>query len=135
MKKKRKVVLWVVVLGLLSAVTIGYAIWNKPHPKVEDQEATAIDAQVLYTAFSGNEQAANKTYLNKVLAVTGTAAEVNKNHDGKTVALLQVNDPMGGVQCTFRDDVAIQPGQKITVKGFCNGYTMVAVLNDCVLQK
>lgn len=134
MKKKRKILLWVLLLAVLSAGAIGYAIWNKPHLKAEDQEAIKVDAQQLYNEFSGNEQHANKTYLNKVLAVTGVAGEVSKNQDGKTVAILSTSDPLGGIQCTFRDAVNIQAGQTISVKGFCNGYTMAVLLNDCILK-
>lgn len=132
---KKKVILLVLLLAIIGGGITGYLLWNKPHPKVEDQQATVVAAQALYTAFTTNEQQANQSYLNKVLEVTGTANEVSRNQDGKTVAVLGTDDPLGGIQCTFRDATTITQGQTVTVKGFCNGYTMVVLLNDCVLVK
>lgn len=132
---KKKVILLAVLLLIIGGGLTGYFLLNKPHPKAEDQQATVVAAQALYTAFTTNEQQANHTYLNKVLEITGTANEVSKNQDGKTVVVLSTDDPLGGIQCTFRDANTIAQGQTVTVKGFCNGYTMVVLLNDCVLVK
>jgi len=133
MTNKKKIL--VVVLLIVAALAIGaYMQWNKPHPKAEDQQAVSINAENLFTAFTTDETKANNTYLNKVLDVNGTVGELSKNQDGKTVAVLTVSDPMGGVQCTFRDDVSLKEGAPVHVKGFCNGYTLVVLLNDCVLS-
>ena len=129
-----RVILIVVLLLLLGGAAIGYMVWNKPHPKAEDQQAMTVNADVLYTTFSTDEQKANATYLNHVLEVSGTVSELVKNQDGKTVATLATEDPMGGIQCTFRDEVSVKTGDVIKVKGFCNGYTLSVLLNDCVLE-
>lgn len=125
-----------VALLLVAAVAIGgYLQWNKPHPKAEDQQAIAVDAETLYAAFTTDEVKANTAYLNKVISVTGTIGELSQNQDGKTVAVLSTSDPLGGIQCTFRDDVALKTGTAVQVKGFCNGYTLVVLLNDCIISK
>lgn len=133
MKKKKLILVFFLLILIVGGIT-AFVLWNKPHPKVEDRKAEVVGAQVLYHAFTTNEQQANQSYLNKVLQVSGTVSEVSKNQDGKTVAVLATDDPLGGIQCTFRDAATIQQGQTITVKGFCNGYTMVVLLNDCVLN-
>lgn len=135
MKRNRKIAL----IGALVAVVAGLAVVfsnRKPHPKVEDQQAVTIAAPALYAAFTSNEQSANATYLNKTLEVSGTINEVSKNQDGKTVLLLDAGDPLGGVQCTLREEKgALAAGSKATVKGFCNGFTMVVILNDCIVAE
>jgi uncharacterized protein YxeA len=130
-----KKILIVLLVVVLAAAGVGWYMWNKPPETVEGKKATAIDAETLSKAFTDNEQKANATYLNQVLDVTGTVTEVSKNQDGKTVVLLQVSDPLSGIQCTMRDDqVKAAPGQSITIKGFCNGYTLVVLLSDCIVK-
>lgn len=130
--KKILILLFVVVL---AGAGIGFYMWNKPPETVEGKKATAITADALAKAFTDNEQQANAAYLNQVLDVTGIVAEVNKNQDGKTVIVLSVSDPLSGVQCTMREDnVKAEPGKTMTVKGFCNGYTLVVLLSDCIVK-
>ena len=132
----KKILIFLLIV-VLAGIGVGAYLWNKPHETVEDRKSTAIGAGELAKAFTANEQQANTKYLNQVLDVTGTVGEVGKNQDGKTVITLSVaDDPLGGVQCTMRDDkVTAQAGQKLTVKGFCNGYTVVVLLSDCIINK
>ena len=135
MNKKATIVIVVLVLAALGAA-IGYYQWNRKPDGVEDKEAQAITAAALIDAYAADENGANRNYLNKALAVSGTVTEVSANEDGKSVLLLGTDDPMSGVQCTMRDASAkATVGQQVTVKGFCSGYTMVVVMSDCVLEK
>lgn len=130
-----KKILIALLIVVAAAAGIGVYLWNKPHEVVEDRKATAIAADALAKAFTENEQQANTTYLNQVLDVTGTVSEVSRNQDGKTVITLSVSDPLSGVQCTMRDDkVNASVGQIMTIKGFCNGYTLVVLLSDCIVK-
>ncbi len=130
-----KKVLLVLLVLVLAGAGIGIYLWNKPPATVEGKKATAVTAEVLARAFTDNEQQANATYLNQVLDVTGTVAEVSKNQDGKTVIVLSVSDPLSGIQCTMRDaGVQAQAGSTMTIKGFCNGYTLVVLLSDCIVE-
>lgn len=125
----------IIVILLLIAGGIGYYVWNKPPAKVEDKKSTPVIATDLASAFTTDEAAANKKYLNQVLEVSGIVAESSRNQDGKTVILLESGDPLSGVQCTMRDDnVAIGNGSTVKITGFCNGYTMVVLLSDCIIQ-
>lgn len=131
-----KKVLLIILILVAGGVGIGLYMWNKAPAKVEDSKSSAISADDLAIAFTTNEQQANARYLNKVLDVSGTIAEVTKNQDGKTVITLGVaSDPLSGVQCTMRDnDVKAEVGKSITIKGFCNGYTLVVLLSDCIVK-
>ncbi len=122
-----------VAAALIVGMGIGLYLWNKPRPKAEDQTGIPVSAETLYAAFNADEKAANHRYLAKVLQVSGRIAEISQNQDGHQVVLLQVADPLGGVQCTLRE---ARPGiglnQPITLKGFCNGFTTVVIVADCV---
>ncbi len=130
----KKVLLFLLVV-VLAGAGIGAYLWNKPPETVDNKKATAITAELLAKAFTQNEQKANATYLNQVLDVTGTVAEVTTNQDGKTVITLSVSDPLSGIQCTMREDgVKAEVGKTMTIKGFCNGYTLVVLLSDCIIK-
>ena len=131
----KKILIIILILAAAGAGA-GIYMWNKKPAKVEDIKSEAINADVLATAFTTNEQQANAKYLNKVLDVSGPIAEVTKNQDGKTVITLGVaSDPLSGIQCTMREDnVKAEVGKTIAIKGFCNGYTLVVLLSDCIIK-
>ena len=130
---KRKYIIWVIVILVLMGGAAAYMLWNKPHEKVEDQNATSITATDLADEFLQNEAKANRRYLGQVLEVKGKVIEVTANQDGKTVLLLESTDPLSGVQCTMRDvGFEASTGQIMTVHGFCNGFTTVVLLQDCI---
>ncbi len=133
--KKGKVLLIVILIVIIVAGVVGAFMWNKAPDTVDDKPSVSIAAEVLSKAFEHNEQQANATYLNKALTVNGTISELDKNQDGKTVVILQSEDPMSGVQCTMRDDVTFEVGAQVTIKGFCNGYTTVVLLSDCIVAQ
>lgn len=131
-----KRILVVVAMVILAAGVVALVVWNKPHPKAENQEAAVIAADTLYNAFNTDEVSANTRYLNKVIELHGNAGELSRNQDGQQVILLSVEDPMGGVQCTMRKDQSeVGQGQPVRVKGFCNGFTSAVLLSDCVIVK
>lgn len=130
MKKVLIILLVIVAVG----TGVGIYLWNKPHETVEGKDAIAVRSDALAQVFSDDEQQGNAQYLNKVLDVSGTVAEVSQNQDGKTVILLNGADLLSGVQCTMREDkVQATVGQQMTIKGFCNGYTVVVLLSDCIV--
>lgn len=126
----------IIIFLLLIGGGVAYYLFNKKPEKVEDMQSKAITAEELYKAFSTEEANANKLYLSKVFDVTGKVQEVNTNQDGQTVLILGVEeDPLSGVQCTLREaKVKPEIGSTITVTGFCNGYTMVVILSDCIIK-
>jgi hypothetical protein len=131
----KKILVIILVLGVVG-VCAGVYLWNKPHPKAEDAQAVSIDAKQLAREYSANEKAADTKYLNKVIAVSGTVMEIEKNQDGGLMIILQTDDPAAGIQCAMRDKgLNISKGH-ITIKGFCSGNGITGVsLTDCVIKK
>jgi len=115
--------------------------WTEFHRGQKDTSVMTPDFQMnapqLVVAFQQNEADANKTFNDKVVAITGVVSDV-ATEDNVLNVLMDGSDPMSGVLCQF--DVAsmqqarhIAPGQKIEIKGICTGMLTDVVLVRCVL--
>ena len=136
MKGWKKISLIVFVVVVAVGICYAYYIWNKPARDVSKEEGIRITAIAIFDSFTQNEQAANASFLNKAIEVTGKVADVKKNQAGETVVYLQSSDPMFGVNCTFKEDPGlIAKGSTITFKGICTGYLSDVVINEGILVK
>ena len=118
-------VLLCVVGGLI------YYEYNKPQPDIAELSAQPVRAIDLYKDFISNEVTANKSYLHKVLRVSGKILEVKHNQNEQLQIILDAGDPMFGIACTIDNPRKIvKPGDQVTIKGICTGY-----LNDVILIK
>jgi hypothetical protein len=136
MRKYKKIIIGVIILIAVIALTCGLYIWNKPARNVAREDAIKISAVAIFDSFNNNEISANKVFLNKAIEVTGTVNAVKKNQAGQTVVLLKSNDPMFGVNCTFKKDPGtIDTNSTITFKGICTGYLSDVVLNEGIIVK
>lgn len=136
MKRKRKYFLAVILVVFLGGFGYALYVWNKPARDVTNEKGIHITAIAIFDSFSNNEQAANISFLNKAIEVTGKVTNVKTNQAGKTVIYLQSNDPVFGVNCTFKQDPGkINKGDNITFKGVCTGYLSDVVLNEGVIIK
>lgn len=135
MKPVFKKILLAVLLLVVIAVSYGLYQWYKPHRNVHNEDAVAIAAPALYKAFQANEK--DPRYLDKALQVNGTITETKTNQAGKTVCILQTDDLIFGINCTFTKNTTLQSQQQVTIKGLCTGYLSGAdvVLIDCELVK
>ena len=128
------------LLAVLAAFVIGgfigYKMWNKPHREVVNTEADVmLEATALYTQFTTDEATANGQYLDKIVQVCGTVAQLSNENNVVSIQL-DAGDPMGGVLCELdpmgqhkRTD--FQPGERVCFKGICTGYLSDVVLNRC----
>ena len=136
MRGIKKIIFVVILLVILSCVGYGIYLWNKPPRDVTKEKGIQITAVAIFDSFSNNEQAANARFLNKAIEVTGKVSDVKKNQAGETVVYLQSDDPVFGVNCTFKNDPgAIAKGNTITFKGICTGYLSDVILNEGVMVK
>ena len=132
-----------ILLGLaIIGGFIGYKMWTKPH---ENMAAAAADIQVqaagLYGEFEADETAANGKYLEKVILVSGSVAEVTQDGDRTKVMLLAGDEAMGGVYCemdplTEHARTEFAEGETVKLKCNCSGYTGIDVqMARCVEVK
>ncbi len=131
--------IFTVLLIICIAALIGYKMWNKPFNDPLDGEAIKVSAVQLFNDFSTNESAAQKKYVpekvgQKKIQVSGEIKEIGKNDDGGTFYNLKTADEMFGVKCIMDKDQQIQnakAGDKILLRGFCDGYNMDVIVNRC----
>ncbi|MCB9283274.1 MAG: hypothetical protein H6563_04305 [Lewinellaceae bacterium] len=132
-----RIVLVVLGLGVLVGGFVGYKMWNKPHRDVAGAQADVkLQATDLFNQFSTDEATANGQYLDKIVQVCGTVAQVSNENDVITVQL-DAGDLMGGVLCeldnlTEHSRTDFQSGETVCFKGICTGYLTDVVLNRCV---
>jgi len=128
----------VIAILFLIAFGFGYAyyVWNKPARDVTKEEGIKITAVAIFDSFTNNEHAANVSFLNKAIEVSGRISNVKHNQAGKTVVYLHTDDPVFGVNCTFKENPGnIITGDSIVFKGICTGYLSDVILNQGVLIK
>ena len=136
MKKGWKRFFLFLLVIILCVVGYGVYVWNKPRPQVEDAKGIEITATALFDSFTNNETNARKMYVDKAMQVTGQVSEVKKNQAGATVIILKSDDPIFGVNCTFKvDPGVIQKGTTITFKGFCKEFNSDVYVTEGILIK
>ena len=135
MKGRRKILTIITVL-ILAAISYGLYVWNKPQRDAADEKAIVVTAVAIFDDYTKDETNANKLYLDKAIQVNGEITEYKKNHDGEAVVYLKTNDPVFGVNCTFKEDPGtLENGSIITFNGICKGFTGDVVIKQGFLIK
>ena len=145
-----KVALIVVAVGIVSAASIAFYMFNKPH---QDVQSAAIDFTLTSTAlvqeYLTNPQDANQKYLDdtgnsKIMAVTGKVHSISRDMNNQVVVLLQDEGDKAGVSCTFSAATnasaeKLSLGQTVTIKGVIRagaGYDAdLDLYEDVILEK
>lgn len=129
----------VIVLGFY-----GYREYMRGNKDLQEvAPEVTLSAPVLIKAFETDSAGANKSYLGKILAVSGTVKSVEKEAGSATVILGEPGT-MSSVRCSMDTAhlakvAAVKEGQAVTVKGACTGFNQDellgsdVVLNRCVL--
>ena len=119
----KKIIIGVLVLGLLGG-GFAYMQFNKEHRDIAAEEASIKVASMdLFQAYVDDEVAANATYLDKVVEVTGVITEVS-TEAGAEMIVLQTSDDFFGVNVYFDDAnslTGLASGNSIRIKGHCTG--------------
>jgi len=134
MKKKNKIVVVVVLLILAGVVAFpylkNYLVYSYGKRDVQAETAAfTITSKNIVTEFTANAEAANKKYLEKPVAVSGTITSVNT----KEIILDET------VNCELiAADPLLKEGQAVTIKGRVVGYDDLLgelKLDQCNLNK
>lgn len=134
-----KKLLWaLIILILIIGLGAFYAL-NMAGDSVAKKDADhSLSAVALYEEYSGNEKKSDRKYIGKTVEVSGTIAEMSKDHDGATVLLFIEPGQMEGVMCTIDKDQntsSLAAGQSVKVKAQCTGMLEMTgvVLNKGIL--
>ncbi|GAC1427058.1 MAG: hypothetical protein NVSMB67_30450 [Flavisolibacter sp.] len=141
----KKIIL--VIVFILVAV-VGWYVYHEFNRKNKDLTYSVADFQFsadqLIHEFEKDAVAANKTYINKIVAVNGLLQKIDA--EGNPVIFFLVgNEKMSSIKCSMdssylKDYKQIKPGIKITVKGVCTGgdkqdfFGTDITLNYCVID-
>ena len=139
---KRKNIFRYIILPLFIIMTVVcwyvYSEYNRSHKDTENlQPDYSLHAAELIKEFSGDEQASNKKYWDKVIAVNGVVKEKKPDEDGVyTIALGDTAD-MSSVRCSIdsvhnRAAINVIKGATVTIKGICTGFTADELLGSDV---
>ncbi len=134
-----KKIIFAVILLVLIAVGGMYYYINLDFRDgiVNKKPDFEISAAELFEQFSHDETAANDLYLGKVLSISGSVEEIQLNNSAGTVTLM-TNDPIGKVVCELNqtlipENVSINPGDQIEIKGECSGMLMDIIIVNSVI--
>ena len=126
-KKKwlRWIFLAIVALALAGGAIFYYVMTAEFADTTSEKPAYTISAMDLLTEFQQNDSAANKKYVEQILAVSGRVSEVEGVDTSATVKFV---DSLTGSYLIFdfqsatsRQAAALQPGDSVTLKGSCSG--------------
>jgi hypothetical protein len=104
-----------------------------------ESPAVEISASQLYADYESNGVAADQKYKGKVLLVSGTVNNIDRDITDNIYVTLKGDEYFGDIQCFFAEDHVntasqLSKGQQITVKGKCDGKMMNVMLKGCVIE-
>lgn len=125
------------ILGLIVALIIAYfVVLNLPKASSKNKDTVfKMEAASLYNEFVATEKNANRKYIGKIIEVSGTVSEIEKDKQGATVVYLSTGDSFYSILCTLEKGTKSIPkiNEKTTIKGHCTGYLQDVVLNKCIV--
>jgi len=133
---KKKIFLAGIVVAIIGAF-VAYSMYNKPHRDIATEKTSfTVTSNQLFDDFENDEKLANEKYLDKVIEVTGTIIEINKDQTGNQVVTIGAENAMlGGVLGTMKNNTSLKIDQEVTLKCKCTGFLMDVVLTECTQIK
>ena len=131
----KKIIAVILGFGIISLFIV-YKIYNKPHVNVLDEKSDiTITADQIINNFSSDETKANRSYLDKIIKISGVISEL-KVVKQKGIITLKTNHDFGSVLCHLSDKASqkinsLKEGQTVTLNGICTGFLMDVILVKC----
>lgn len=137
----------ILLIILALVIVLGFYGYREYFRKNKDLQKVApevtITAPELIRAFEADSATANKSYLGKVVAVSGTVKSMERD-EGSATIILGEPGTMSSVRCSMdtahlAEAAGVKEGGAVTVKGVCTGFNQDellgsdVVLNRCVL--
>lgn len=145
MKKLKKIIALLLVLGIAGAVYIWFFVYNKPHRDYENASADFnIEAVDCYQEFTSKASGIENIYAGKILEISGTPDKIESN-DSLCVVVFVFNEGMfgdEGIRCTmlashYQKAKQLDMTKNVKIKGFCSGYndTDVVMEHCSIIEK
>jgi len=141
---KRRNIFLIIALVVLGGAAFGLKECFRGHTGVDGMDAVhAVDAPALLAEFMADDAAARAKYVGsaeQAIQVNGVIAAIEAGNDSIPANVrLETGDPMASVACEFAPadlPAAWKAGDRVSVKGICQGYTGDGMLpGDVVLQR
>ncbi|GAA4337578.1 OB-fold protein [Flaviaesturariibacter amylovorans] len=122
----KKIILTVIALAVAGGAIYGWREYNRTNADLSNAKAHYTqDATALIAAFEKDTAAANKQYVDKILAVSGPVKSIDAAGN-PVVVFLGAADGMSSVRCSMDSAHAatyrsITAGSIVTIKGQCTG--------------
>ena len=137
MKPKQIIIIAGVIIGIVVVGLIFLKVFQPASRSVDKINPDfTLSSTTLVSEFENDEKMANSLYLDKIIEVSGTIANISD--DGSVVVVtLKEPESLSGVLCSFdKNFISMEKmslGTKVTIKGICTGYLLDVVLTKCAL--
>jgi hypothetical protein len=119
------------IVFIIAFVVVYVFIYNKPHADYEKAKPDfVLTAGELYNAFIENRAEAEAQYNGKVVLINGEFSTSEQSEDMVILSFSFSDGLFGdeGVRCTMLENhqeeaMLLKPGNQVTVKGLCTGFT------------
>ena len=130
----KKTVVFLLLILIAAGIGLGFYFFDKKVPGLGNVKPDfELTANALYDSFELDEATSLIKFEGKVLQVSGEVSKVKLSDSTLSVILMADNAIVGGVNCSLRDiDAKISKGDKVTIKGRCQGYLMNVVMTNCI---
>ena len=136
-----------IVVAIISGAWFGYGEFSRKVKDLKNAHAQVnIPSGDLISEYEKDEIEANKKFLDKIIAVSGTVKTIDKNEQGYYTIVLGEVSSMSSVRCSMdsshiKDIAGLNEGSNIVIKGACTGFNADellgsdVILNRCVIEK
>jgi hypothetical protein len=142
---KHKIITGILALFLLGMVMNAISpsspsSSNSDSPAAAERQPDArVTATALYAAYEANGIAADAAYKDKIVEVSGTVGNVDKDILDSMYVTLKTGNIIGSVQCMLEDSelntaMSLSEGNQITVVGRVSGKLGNVLLRECVIK-
>jgi hypothetical protein len=133
------------LLSFLALAGFLFLAYGSSDDKQIEQEIStqepeiSITASQLYKEYEANGVAADQKYKGKVLSVSGVVNNIDRDILDKIYVTIKGDEYFGDIQCYFAEShvnaaAQLSKGQKITVKGKCDGKLVNVKLDGCTMD-
>ncbi len=138
--KKKLIIGSAVIIVIAIVIFVTYLrIFRKANTEAINKKPDLVmSADSLVASFNlGPDSAVNARFVDKVIQVKGTIAEINKDTSGYVI-LLRDSTASEGVSCSLGTDQlqkvqSLQSGKVVNIKGICSGKLIDVSLNKCAI--
>lgn len=138
----------IIIFAILIIAAVGWYVYheyNRTNEDLKDRRADfTLSAPELIAGFEKDTAAANRKYVDKVLAVSGAVKSIDRDGNPVVISLGETGQ-MSSVQCSMdsthaNDYRQVKEGDAVVLKGICTGgkseelFGTDVVLARCVVE-